>query len=207
MNEFLQQLRATSNDRKRNNKFYKNQDKNIGNHHPERRSGDERRLRAPKPSGIKEKEALSSLKESIDDIQAALQDQMLYAERTADAEERQADALEHIADMFTAFMEKLEEAPAPAHHEEEVSQEADIIDERNIMMSPEEADAVKKTSRTYILNLIKSLRQQNSTYDDIALYLTENNFPTFSGRGKWHAQTIHRLCQEIKKAESKKNKR
>jgi|AntRauTorckE6833_2_1112554.scaffolds.fasta_scaffold69232_1 hypothetical protein len=206
MNEFLQHLRATSNDKKRNNKFYKNQDKNIGNHYPERRNGNDRRLRAQKPSGIKE-EAVTALKQSIDDIQAALQDQMIYAERTADAEERQADALENIADMFAAFMEKLEEAPAPSHHENESSQEADIIDERNIMMSPEEADAVKKTSRTYILNLIKSLREQNSTYDDIALYLTENSFPTFSGRGKWHAQTIHRLCQEIKKAESKKNKR
>lgn len=202
MNEFLQHLRANSNsDHRRNNKMYKH-DGNIGNHHPERRSGNDRRIRASKPSGIRE-ETVVLVRDSIDEIQNVLQDQLMVSERIAEAEERQADALEHIADMFTAFMERLEEASIA---QPESIKEPEILDERNIMMSPEEADAVKKTSRTYILNLIQSLRDQNSTYDEIALYLTENGFPTFSGRGKWHAQTIHRLCQEIKKAKSRMQK-
>ncbi|MDY0362941.1 MAG: hypothetical protein RBR08_15945 [Desulforegulaceae bacterium] len=202
MNEFLQHLRATSNERRRNTKNYKNNDGNIGNHHPERRSGNDRRLRAPKPSGIKE-EAISSLKQSIDEIQNAVQDHILVLERNTDAQERQAEALEHIADMFAAFMDRLEEVP-PQAPQETVPREAEILDESNLMLSAEDADQIKKTSRTYILNLIQSLRDKNSTYDEIALYLTENNFPTFSGRGRWHAQTIHRLCQEIKKAKAKK---
>ncbi|MCB9481130.1 MAG: hypothetical protein H6680_04820 [Desulfobacteraceae bacterium] len=201
MNEFLQHLRATSNDRRRNNKNYKNNDGNIGNHHPERRSGNDRRLRAPKPSGIKE-EAITALRQSIDEIQNAVQDHILVLERNTDAQERQAEALEHIADMFAVFLERLDDAPAV--HQEAIPREAEILDESNLMMSAEEADQVKKTSRTYILNLIQSLRDKNSTYDEIALYLTENDFPTFSGRGRWHAQTIHRLCQEIKKAKAKK---
>lgn len=208
MNEFLQNLRANSNNnndrRRNNNKSYRqhhHHDGNVGNHHNERRSGNDRRLRASKPSGITE-EAINTLRQSIDEIQTSFQEQLLFGERTADASERQADALEQIADMFAAFLEKLEEVPA---HPVEV-QQPDIVDERNIMMSAADADAVKKTSRTYILNLIQSLRDQNSTYDEIALYLTENDFPTFSGRGKWHAQTIHRLCQEIKKAKQKKNR-
>ena len=205
MNEFLQHLRATSSDRKRNNKPYKqHHDGNIGNHHPERRSGNDRRLRANTPSGIRE-DVISSLRESVDEVHATLQEQILFAERIAEAEERQSDAIEQIADMFAAFLEKLDEVPAVQVQPEAIApQKAEIVDERNIMMSAEEADAVKKTSRTYILNLIQSLRDKNSTYDEIALYLTENDFPTFSGRGKWHAQTIHRLCQEIKKLKLKK---
>jgi len=201
MNEFLQHLRATNSDRRRNNKNYKSNDGNIGNHHPERRSGNDRRLRAPKPSGIKE-EAITALRQSIDEIQNAVQDHIIVLERNTDAQERQAEALEHIADMFAVFLERLDEAPAV--HQEAIPREAEILDESNLMMSAEEADQVKKTSRTYILNLIQSLRDKNSTYDEIALYLTENDFPTFSGRGRWHAQTIHRLCQEIKKAKAKK---
>jgi hypothetical protein len=203
MNEFLQHLRATSNDRRRNNKNYKNIDGNIGNHHPERRSGSDRRLRAHKPSGITE-ETITSLKQSIQDIHTSIQDQILVFERNTDAQERQAEALEHIADLFAAFMERVEEVPPP--EQEAAPKEAQIVDE-NMMMSAEEAEQIKKTSRTYILNLIQSLRDKNATYDEVALYLTENNFPTFSGRGRWHAQTIHRLCQEIKKAKAKKQRK
>lgn len=208
MNEFLQHLRATSSDRRRNNKpksYKQHHDGNIGNHHPERRSGNDRRLRANMPSGIRE-DAITSLRESIEEVQVTLQEQALFSERIAEAVERQSDAMDQIADMFAAFLERLEEAPAPQAVQPEPTalKRAGIVDERNITMSAEEADAVKKTSRTYILNLIQSLRDKNSTYDEIALYLTENDFPTFSGRGKWHAQTIHRLCQEIKKAKQRK---
>ncbi|MDY0132265.1 MAG: hypothetical protein RBR53_06310 [Desulforegulaceae bacterium] len=200
MNEFLHKLR-TANSNKKHNKPYRNNDGNsIGNHYPERRSNNDRRWRAPKPSGIKE-EVITSLKNSIEDTHTTLQDQVLLLERNIDAQERQANALEHIADLFTAFMEKLEALPSPQPAQETAP--AEILDESNLIMSAEEAEQIKKTSRTYILNLIQSLRDKNSTYDEVALYLTENDFPTFSGRGKWHAQTIHRLCQEIKKSKTK----
>lgn len=45
------------------------------------------------------------------------------------------------------------------------------------------------------LDLINKLRNEdNMTLEQVADYLTKNNIPTFSGRGRWHAQTIHRLC-------------
>jgi rubrerythrin len=34
---------------------------------------------------------------------------------------------------------------------------------------------------------------KNMTYEEVAAYLEKNKIPTFSGRGRWHAQTIHRL--------------
>ena len=44
-----------------------------------------------------------------------------------------------------------------------------------------------------LLDLINKLRDERMTYEEVAAYLQENNIPTFSGRGRWHAQTIHRL--------------
>ena len=45
-----------------------------------------------------------------------------------------------------------------------------------------------------LLDLVKKLRDDEMTYEEIVTYLTENKIPTFSGRGRWHAQTIHRIC-------------
>ncbi|MEW6079317.1 MAG: hypothetical protein AB1724_16030 [Thermodesulfobacteriota bacterium] len=44
-----------------------------------------------------------------------------------------------------------------------------------------------------LLDMIKKLRDENMTYEEVAAYLDKNKVPTFSGRGRWHAQTIHRL--------------
>jgi len=46
-----------------------------------------------------------------------------------------------------------------------------------------------------ILNIIQTMRKEGATFGIIADYLKEKGIPTFSGRGEWHAQTIHRLCK------------
>jgi hypothetical protein len=46
-----------------------------------------------------------------------------------------------------------------------------------------------------ILSIINNMRDQGATFAIIADYLREKGIPTFSGRGEWHAQTIHRLCK------------
>ena len=50
--------------------------------------------------------------------------------------------------------------------------------------------------RTRALQIIQKMYQKDATYNQIALRLEEENLPTFSGRGKWHAQTIHRLLKK-----------
>ncbi|MGM5482340.1 MAG: hypothetical protein ACQESF_02655 [Nanobdellota archaeon] len=193
MNEFLQQLRTASNNKKRNNNSYKNKNKSTGNNrYPERKNEDNKKQNTSPITATIAAEIITS----IDNIEVSMQDQMLCAERISDAEERQADALDHIANMFSDLINQIENVPAEA--QEEQLQEANMVDEKSTDISPEEADIIKKTSRTYIKNLIKTLKEQKFTYDDIADYLTKNDFPTFSGRGKWHAQTIHRLFKEIK---------
>ena len=46
-----------------------------------------------------------------------------------------------------------------------------------------------------VIAIIRSMREERATYAEIAEVLTEKGIPTFSGRGDWHAQTIHRLCK------------
>jgi len=46
-----------------------------------------------------------------------------------------------------------------------------------------------------VLDIIKTMRKERATFSTIASYLKERKIPTFSGRGEWHAQTIHRLCK------------
>ncbi len=46
-----------------------------------------------------------------------------------------------------------------------------------------------------ILSIIRTMRKKEATFAAIADYLKEKGIPTFSGRGEWHAQTVHRLCK------------
>ena len=55
-------------------------------------------------------------------------------------------------------------------------------------------DAVELMPREEIMEIINSMREQGATYDQVAKQLIDLGQPTFSGRGEWHAQTIHRLC-------------
>ena len=50
--------------------------------------------------------------------------------------------------------------------------------------------------RDEVMDMIHTMRKQGATYDQIAKHLVELGQPTFSGRGEWHAQTIHRLCSK-----------
>ncbi len=48
--------------------------------------------------------------------------------------------------------------------------------------------------REVVMDIINSMREEGATYDQVAKRLIDLGQPTFSGRGEWHAQTIHRLC-------------
>lgn len=80
----------------------------------------------------------------------------------------------------------------------------------NTMLSKETAgsypgDTPPKTTTSYtsgthytkdeVLAMIQNMRNKGATFSMIADYLRQKEIPTFSGRGEWHAQTIHRLCK------------
>jgi len=70
---------------------------------------------------------------------------------------------------------------------------------RKIVSSPAPAatssgEAAALMPREEIMDIINAMREQGATYDQVAKHLIDLGQPTFSGRGEWHAQTIHRLC-------------
>ena len=46
-----------------------------------------------------------------------------------------------------------------------------------------------------VMSMIQEMRKNGATFSMIADDLKQKGIPTFSGRGEWHAQTIHRLCK------------
>jgi len=49
-------------------------------------------------------------------------------------------------------------------------------------------------SRDEVMEKIHTMRENGKTFDEVAKFFVEIGQPTFSGRGDWHAQTVHRLC-------------
>jgi hypothetical protein len=58
------------------------------------------------------------------------------------------------------------------------------------------APNTKLIPRDEVMGIIQSMRDEGATYDQVAKRLVDLEQPTFSGRGEWHAQTIHRLCSK-----------
>jgi hypothetical protein len=55
----------------------------------------------------------------------------------------------------------------------------------------------KDQKKKEALDIIIKMRSKGETYEKIAIKLKEEGFKTFSGRGMWHAQTVHRICQSM----------
>ena len=100
-------------------------------------------------------------------------------QQKADVEARKTEAIESFLTFVTDFMEGF----AP----------------KNTMTEPatRRGPYKQKTlddNRKKVFKIIAKMRERNEKYADIADYLEKEGIPTFSGRGNWHAQTIHRLC-------------
>ena len=54
-------------------------------------------------------------------------------------------------------------------------------------------------SRDEVMKIVYDMRANGKTFDEVAQHLAALGQPTFSGRGEWHAQTVHRLCNKRKK--------
>jgi hypothetical protein len=206
MNDFLKSLRANSKDKRYGNERYGNSRRQYSNpqySNPqyrgnERPNGNVRKGHFNKGVGVETEKLAQLLGEALPDVKALLetisdsQKRMAIArERQADAEERKAGALEQIADSLTTFLD------SSLRNEEETGAAPQL---RVVSYPAKEDEPVEKTAnpqldREAVLNIIYSMREAGSTYSQIASHLETEHIPTFSGKGKWHAQTIHRVCQ------------
>jgi len=109
--------------------------------------------------------------------------------------ERQTIASEEVAAAFidiVKILERLTEgAPMPAPTETAAPAApvslTQLTDDQLLSPADERREAIK---------IMKKLRKKGATYKEIAHFLNEKEIPTFSNKGNWHAQTIHRLCNQ-----------
>lgn len=92
------------------------------------------------------------------------------------------------------------EAPAPETRQQEAGKKRTVIrkkqQNRAAAGETENPEETGLLSRERIMEIIHTMRAEGATYDEVAQYLIKLGQPTFSNRGEWHAQTIHRLCSK-----------
>ncbi len=227
MNDFLQSIRNGSYAKDNGNKSNPRYNNGSNGQRPRRtyepngnymRNNNERKFR-PRTGveGFGSEDTMTTIKDTLQSILANQESSLLIAERKAIAEERKADAFEFIAQHIGKLTGETF-VPAPRNESVSVAKKeakpvvADDFMDMDMDEQPvdicetveqETAVHMKKTSnessmdKDDILNIISDMRREGSTYNEIASHLDSLNLPTFSGRGKWHAQTIHRLCQTV----------
>ncbi len=169
-------------------------------------------------------DAVENLSNHIETL-AKNQDYLInIQERMADMMERQAIAIERIVDHLNIApgpdaeepMEENEPAGAFEHHYVTLQEpdpietaqasaapaelEKPVIRKRKKLIPQKAEETVSADSRLLgrdaVMDIIHTMRSQGATFDQVAARLIELGQPTFSGRGEWHAQTIHRLCNK-----------
>nr|WP_319397149.1 hypothetical protein [uncultured Desulfobacter sp.] len=106
-----------------------------------------------------------------------------------------------VEDLLRAEMAEEERRKAAAQNP---APENNVVKKRRKIVAPPaqaptpvespSGEAAELMPREEIMDIINSMREQGATYDQVAKHLIDLGQPTFSGRGEWHAQTIHRLC-------------
>lgn len=169
-------------------------------------------------------DAVDNLSSLVDVLAKNQEYLITVQEKANDTLERQAGAIEEIVgylnfvtdghpeESFEKEEVYVEEARSPKvakpvkkQAKPKVKKEAPVEQERKILKRRKGDDKVigvvaakspdnKLLSREAIMDIIYGMREKGATYDDVAAQLISLGQPTFSGRGEWHAQTIHRLC-------------
>lgn len=193
-----------------------------GNYMRNNNNNNERKFR-PRTGveGFGSEDTMTTIKDTLQSILTNQESSLLIAERKAIAEERKADAFEFIAHHIgkltgetfvpaprseSVAVAKKEVKPAVMDDFMDMDTDTDMEDvpaeiretmESQPMLAVKKAETQSSMDKDDILGIISDMRREGSTYNEIASHLDSLNLPTFSGRGKWHAQTIHRLCQTV----------
>jgi hypothetical protein len=190
MDDFLHNLRKNS---ERSNFEKRNKTYNNPQYRGPERRGARDQQRRPYLKRNEFQEVMTEIAPEIKSLMVSMEEtqkRMLEAiERNADAQERQADIMESIGGMMRQLLEGTSEGPfVTAGSQGAVSREGSAVPHYQASSSIVEREAV--------IDLIIGLRQDGMTYKEIAQHLEDENIPTFSGKGAWHAQTVHKVCKQ-----------
>lgn len=194
MSEFLKNLRREQDRRfdKTSRKYpdnkYGGADRQCGNY--KRRPG-YRKTGVANPLQNLLNENMPTIKNFLEGI-TDNQKRLAVAEQArAEVEERKADAMESIAN----HLKNLVAGGSPLQAQELADLKSSLVAEPPVqeiqsVIRPTEDD------RKRVVQIIKEMRAQGITYDQIARHLEKENVPTFSGKGRWHGQTVNKLCKQ-----------
>ncbi len=166
-------------------------------------------------------QAITLLAEAVDNIASLVdtlaknQDFLINAQdRTNEILERQANAIEEIVQFLyvsddTAYEDKVSMTETPEKEAEMDIAPAVAGGEETVTVLKKKKDQPARPlrarsagdgllSRDEVMEIVYTMRDNGATYDEVAQHLIKLGQPTFSGRGEWHAQTIHRLCTRKK---------
>lgn len=153
---------------------------------PDKGNVKERKKGGRKPDEMEK--LASQLTETLPVFKSLLEGIAADHRRLAEAEERRVAVEERKAEASESIAAALKDLLGAAASGQMMGAVAGHIDDA----PPEKPGKQEKDSA---VKIIRDMRQDGATYRQIAARLDAENISTFSGKGKWHAQTIHRICQ------------
>lgn len=200
MSEFLKNFRSAQNSRYsgRRNPYdghYYGQDLRSGNDRRASQSGNSN-TKQPDRSGM---DLISRLDEIIPALKSLLENMAEQQDELFELKQRNAANMDVIAAAFHEIAIALGgssvAAVTPPREEPRVEPQSGQSG-LNVAELEKEGMQSAASQKREIIKLMKKLRKKGGTYKEIAAFLNEKEIPTFSNNGKWHAQTIHRLCSK-----------
>jgi hypothetical protein len=210
MDDFLHKLRS-------NNKRF---DNNSRQHNNQQKNSFERQSRSRRHEGfgknISDKlfdilgEILPDIKYFLEENTRRHQQMLAIEEHRVVLEEQQIQAFHSIATSIARLAGNSTQnssAGSPSMHEEQNVVESPVDssmaqeniqtkDAASMASSPQKQRAPLNLGRKEVMNLIMALRKEGQSFKQVAVYLGEQNIPTFSGKGRWHAPTVANLLKK-----------
>lgn len=195
MSDFLKNLRKQEERRReRNRRKYANPQYG-GNERrgiKDRRRGPEHKTFASKDLQRLLAEILPVIKSQVEILVGTHKRLAEARERRLKAEERRTNAMESIAECLKHLFsrERIAAEPGGGSSADVWRLESDARSEKGLT-GKEPADRKKA------LKIILNMRKKGLSYQKIAQILEIEGISTFSGKGKWHGQTVQKLYQQI----------
>ena len=199
MNEFLKNFRTSQNNRYAGKKNPYDGHYYSANKAKDLRSGNERRNARGNSHGSQgsSQKILQEIGELIPSIKSILETIIDNQEDVFEIRRRQEDSLQTIAIAFNEIAKTFCGNKMPERAEtttREMAPKAESSKDYSLDEIEKEGMQSAASKKREVIKLMKKLRKKGGTYKEISNFLNEKQIPTFSNNGKWHAQTIHRLC-------------
>ncbi len=193
MNEFLKNLRNPQ--RSQKPRYTATTRKTAeGNFHP---SVDRRRNKERRESQLTGFDDLPPgndiLNQVLPSIKIHLTAITTAVERMCETGEKLAETQTKLHQAMTCFFNNVNDILTEKIVPQTVSPTVEQKSTETPMAEPMEGARFTKTE---VIHIIREMREKRCTFGEIAAELKARAIPTFSGRGEWHAQTIHRLCRK-----------